>query len=520
MSIEKNSGTFSFFNFHGRDYKVDLHLNNSQLLVIHVDDCLTLDRWIGKYDASYIEELTHKTGNFKQFSIFCNMLESALSQNTDVVSLDLLTFDDLNALREQKIGSKVYHKKTNSGENKYKRYLIMTYTVEFDQIHYPLPLAYLGKNDSILMKNQFEGLKRKDQRADSDYMNANILPNKYEQLLAENENLKQELNCCYQQLKEVDVEAVLKDMKVLKKVVHNLENDLLTERNKHSRIMMKKKKEYDQLLEEFEELKATERNFRIRCKSLTEELATLKRSSRLSTASTSSSKLRNDKATLLARKHREISIENNKKDFIRNLQDLSKDKAGLVRSRTSSLDRRSQTSSLGKRSRTSSLEKLSIGRRTPSPNFIKFDPSAYVKRKEEKRIESENNLNRRRTPSSSLKKNISHKSASKKPPAGRMNDNSYAKKHSKKHLSAGSENTILNSAKSLSKKSYRGNYNIYDSDLSEDEKSQQLRRKSESPVRNKYLNNLEEKSEGYSIGIADIDARLAALQRFMENNME
>nr|XP_002163293.2 unnamed protein product [Hydra vulgaris] len=101
-----------------------------------------------------------------------------------------------------------------------------------------------------------------------------------------------------------------------------------------------------------------------------------------------------------------------------------------------------------------------------------------------------------------------------------MNDNSYAKKHCKKHLSAGSENTILNSAKSLSKKSYRGNYNIYDSDLSEDEKSQQLRRKSESPVRNKYLNNLEEKSEGYSIGIADIDARLAALQRFMENNME
>lgn len=27
-----------------------------------------------------IEDLTHKTGNFKQFSIFCNMLESALTQ--------------------------------------------------------------------------------------------------------------------------------------------------------------------------------------------------------------------------------------------------------------------------------------------------------------------------------------------------------------------------------------------------------------------------------------------------------
>lgn len=27
-----------------------------------------------------IEDLTHKTGNFKQFNIFCNMLESALTQ--------------------------------------------------------------------------------------------------------------------------------------------------------------------------------------------------------------------------------------------------------------------------------------------------------------------------------------------------------------------------------------------------------------------------------------------------------
>lgn len=27
-----------------------------------------------------IEDLTHKTGNFKQFNIFCHMLESALTQ--------------------------------------------------------------------------------------------------------------------------------------------------------------------------------------------------------------------------------------------------------------------------------------------------------------------------------------------------------------------------------------------------------------------------------------------------------
>ena len=143
------------------------------------------------------------------------------------MSLDLLTFDDLNALREQKIGNQSKQRKSKGGENKYKRYLIMTYTAEFDQIHYPLPLAYLGKSDPMLIKKQAEDLKRKvDLRTDSDYINANFSKNNYELLLTENENLKQELKSCYQQLKEVDVESVLKDMKVLKKVVHNLEVEI------------------------------------------------------------------------------------------------------------------------------------------------------------------------------------------------------------------------------------------------------------------------------------------------------
>ena len=32
-----------------------------------------------------------------------------------------------------------------------KRYLILTYSVEFDRIHYPLPLPYLGKPDPVAL---------------------------------------------------------------------------------------------------------------------------------------------------------------------------------------------------------------------------------------------------------------------------------------------------------------------------------------------------------------------------------
>lgn len=143
-----------------------------------------------------IEDLTHKTGNFKQFTVFISMLESALSkvscfvpdkttttvqllfspswdyivhfvmvevqelftmlwfcyfiawwqhyshillfsQNSNSVSVDLLTYGDLESLRNQhhRPGFGTQHipgAKTRSQLNS-KRYLIMTYTVEFDR---------------------------------------------------------------------------------------------------------------------------------------------------------------------------------------------------------------------------------------------------------------------------------------------------------------------------------------------------------------------------------------------------
>ena len=84
-----------------------------------------------------IEELTRKTGNFKQFSIFLNMLESAITKSSDSVALDLLTFADLEALRKTKFGSgSGGGRGLTPGKAKAahaKRYLILTYSVEFDR---------------------------------------------------------------------------------------------------------------------------------------------------------------------------------------------------------------------------------------------------------------------------------------------------------------------------------------------------------------------------------------------------
>ncbi|NXF78173.1 CCD61 protein, partial [Sclerurus mexicanus] len=116
-------------------------------LRVEVEAHCTADLWRGEFDAAFIEDLTRKTGNFKQFGIFCSMLESALMQSSESVSLELLTYADLETLRSRKVGAITWPPRSTSSCLSTKRYLILVYSVEFDRIHYPLPLPYAGRLD-------------------------------------------------------------------------------------------------------------------------------------------------------------------------------------------------------------------------------------------------------------------------------------------------------------------------------------------------------------------------------------
>ena len=48
--------------------------------------------WRGSFHKDYIEEITNKAGNFKKFSAFFKLLETAVNRNdTKSVYIDLLT---------------------------------------------------------------------------------------------------------------------------------------------------------------------------------------------------------------------------------------------------------------------------------------------------------------------------------------------------------------------------------------------------------------------------------------------
>ncbi|ESP00147.1 hypothetical protein LOTGIDRAFT_141369, partial [Lottia gigantea] len=66
--------------FRGSEYLVTMEVKDGDQLNIEVEDRISSDQWKASFDATYIQDLTHKTGNFKQFHIFTSMLESALNK--------------------------------------------------------------------------------------------------------------------------------------------------------------------------------------------------------------------------------------------------------------------------------------------------------------------------------------------------------------------------------------------------------------------------------------------------------
>ena len=111
-----------------------------------------------------LEELTKKTGNYKQFNVFVSMLNAAITRSSESVSLDLLTYADLEALRNHKLGHSSRQGSSPGAKPGWtqlnsKRYLILTYNVEFDRIHYPLALTYAGKPDPAVLQETIRRLR-------------------------------------------------------------------------------------------------------------------------------------------------------------------------------------------------------------------------------------------------------------------------------------------------------------------------------------------------------------------------
>ncbi|XP_051161095.1 centrosomal protein CCDC61-like isoform X2 [Leptopilina boulardi] len=184
--------TYSFKG--GKEYVLKMRVttlrgNSQRSLDLSVTDKYTGEDWHSAYDIAYIENLTHKTGNYKQFDIFVAMLQSGLLKTSESISLDLLTFEDLELLRSRRADN--YSNPPVNHKNNNRRYLILTYTVEFDRIHYPLPLEYCGPPDPSILQATIRKLEAEIEKLNSTGVNKD-LQTRVEQLTLANRKLIQD----------------------------------------------------------------------------------------------------------------------------------------------------------------------------------------------------------------------------------------------------------------------------------------------------------------------------------------
>jgi coiled-coil domain-containing protein 61 len=81
------------------------------------------------------------------------MLKTAFKNESNTVNLDILTYSDLENLRSKKLSnnSSASSKFTSSFVNNNKRYLILTYNVEFDRFDHFYSDLNVKNGDKIFL---------------------------------------------------------------------------------------------------------------------------------------------------------------------------------------------------------------------------------------------------------------------------------------------------------------------------------------------------------------------------------
>jgi predicted nuclease of restriction endonuclease-like RecB superfamily len=95
-------------------YKLEIQSDLTNELKVKLKHIETQQEYSNSFSKEFLEQLTQKTGNYKKFSIFVEMLCQCMSGH------NCLTFD--------------------FAEIQEKHYLILCYSIQFDRVYYPLPM--------------------------------------------------------------------------------------------------------------------------------------------------------------------------------------------------------------------------------------------------------------------------------------------------------------------------------------------------------------------------------------------
>lgn len=241
------------------------------------------DRWSGDFTAQYVEEITMKAGSFKKFDIFLKMMVSAFDKDSENVYVDILTYADLEMLRNRKVAAASGESKMNTSVDstnsknalsKMKRYMILTYRGEFDKVHFPLPLSFEEVPNVQALKRTINRLRNKAVGGiQNEFMGERDLRQLVETLREENDDLRTRLRTMSASKKtnhaiNIDMQALSESNESLKK--KNKELEIVN--HNHKREVDHLKKDIKTLDKNFEKIRAESvkeiNKWKLRCSDL------------------------------------------------------------------------------------------------------------------------------------------------------------------------------------------------------------------------------------------------------------
>jgi hypothetical protein len=135
----------AFVEFQGQKWNVDLDYTLDKVSIhVSLQNTSQSLAYSNTFTSSYIHSLTTRVGNYKPYNVFIEMIldgfksrstRSRSNASTGVVTIDLVTGEDLLA------NAKPDNSRSSAAELPSKKiYLVLTYAVAYDRVHYPLPL--------------------------------------------------------------------------------------------------------------------------------------------------------------------------------------------------------------------------------------------------------------------------------------------------------------------------------------------------------------------------------------------
>jgi len=385
------------------------------------------DRWRGEFTGAYVEAIAEKTGNPKRFPVFLRILFSAIRQESPSVFIDLLTYQDLEAMKQSRGGGGGQRALSSRDPANNKRYVIVTYASEFDRVHYPLPLMYEGRMErrpeaaeaerelagaSPYDSHAAANARKKSQRGSKASKSARGLrsasPGRPREAAAKGgRDVKAESLVADLKESQREVKLLRKERDLLRARAQAAEAELSRERNAHRREAKRRAKDLAAAEEENGKYRATIRELRGRVRDLTGELTTARRQSG-SSARGAAPRSRSSTPAASRRTTPRSSARPTPRSSRAPSPSYSSRGASpsAYGSRGSSRERPSPRSS-GYGRQPPSTQRVG---RSPSPR-PRFDPTAYVQQQKERAAEIQS---RRNTPRASRSSSpATHKAAAR-----------------------------------------------------------------------------------------------------------